>query len=244
MSEIARFFSEVTANVQALKADKDLQALARMWLRAIGPYRYVYNFTWWDRPILQHPQDLMALQELIFKIKPDVIIETGIAHGGSLVFHASMLELLGGDRFVIGIDIDIRAHNRSEIEAHPMMKRLRLYEGSSIDPAMVKRVHDIAVGKRVMLCLDSNHTHDHVLGELRAYAPLVPKGSYAIVFDTVIEDLPDTFNADRPWGVGNNPRTAVNAYLKECPRFEIDDDIDAKLLISAAPRGYLRCVQD
>src|SRR5437868_7925591 len=198
MSEAARFFAEVLGNVEALKADKDLQALARIWLRAIGPYRYVYNFTWWGRPIIQHPQDVMAMQELAFRIRPDVIIETGIAHGGSVIFHASMLELLGGERFVIGIDIDIRAHNRSEIEAHPMVKRIRLIEGSSIDPAVVERVREAAAGKRVLLYLDSNHTHDHVLRELRAYAPLVPKGSYAVVFDTVIEDLPAVVSTRRP----------------------------------------------
>jgi cephalosporin hydroxylase len=244
MSEVASFFSEVRANVDALKADKDLQALSRMWIRAIGPYRYVYNFTWWGRPIIQHPQDVMAMQELVFQIKPDVIIETGVAHGGSLIFHASMLELLGGERFVIGIDIDIRAHNRAEIEAHPMMKRIRLIAGSSIDPAVVRGVREAAAGKRVLLCLDSNHTHEHVLAELRAYAPLVPKGSYAVVFDTLIEDLPASFSTGRPWGPGNNPKTAVNAYLEECSRFVADDDIDAKLLISVAPKGYLRCVQD
>ena len=244
MSEVARFFSEVQTNIEALRADKDLQALSRMWIRAIGPYRYVYNFTWWGRPILQHPQDLMAMQELVLRIEPDVIIETGVAHGGSVIFHASMLELLGGDRFVMGIDVDIRAHNRAEIEAHPMMKRIRLIEGSSVDPAVVARVGHAVAGKCVLVSLDSNHTHDHVLAELRAYGPLVTKGSYAIVFDTLIDDLPASFSTGRPWGPGNNPKTAVNAYLKESNRFVPDDQIDAKLLISAAPGGYLRCVQD
>lgn len=243
MSEVARFFAEVAGNIQGLKADPDLRALSRMWARAVGPHKYAYNFTWMGRPIIQVPQDVMAMQELIFRVRPEVIVETGIAHGGSLVFHASMLELLGGDGFVLGVDVDIRAHNRREIDAHPMRRRIRMLEGSSIDPAVVKQVHEAAAGRRVLVALDSNHTHDHVLAELRAYSPLVHEGSYLVVFDTLIEDLPASFSEGRPWGPGDNPKTAVAAFLKESDRFAPDDDLDAKLQISVAPGGYLRCLR-
>lgn len=243
MSEVARFFAEVASNVEGLKADPDLRALSRMWARAVGPHKYTYNFTWMGRPIIQVPQDVMAMQELIFRVRPEVIVETGIAHGGSLVFHASMLELLGGDGVVIGVDVDIRAHNRREIDAHPMRRRICMLEGSSIDAELVRQVHAATKGRRALVALDSNHTHDHVLAELRAYAPLVHEGSYLVVFDTLIEDLPACFSEGRPWGPGDNPKTAVRAFLAEQDRFVVDEDIDAKLQISVAPGGYLRCVK-
>lgn len=243
MSEVARFFAEVASNIEGLRSDPDLRALSRMWARAVGPHRYSYNFTWMGRPILQVPQDVMAMQELIFRVRPDVVVETGIAHGGSLAFYASMLELLGGDRFVLGVDVDIRPHNRREIDAHPMRPRIRMLEGSSIDPAIVREVQEATRGRKVLAALDSNHTHEHVLAELRAYAPLVEEGSYLVVFDTLIEDLPASFSSGKPWGPGCNPKTAVRAFLDECDRFVPDEDIDAKLQISVAPGGYLRCVR-
>jgi cephalosporin hydroxylase len=223
----------------------DLQALSRIWLREVTPHKYAHNFTWLGRPIIQVPQDIMAMQELIWRIQPAAIVETGIAHGGSLIFYASMLELLGGDGFVIGVDIDIRAHNRREIERHPMFKRIRLLEGSSVAPEVVGEVKQ-AVGSvaPVLLVLDSKHTREHVLAELQAYTPLVGKGSYAVVFDTAIEDLPEHLIQDRPWKKGNSPKSAVVEFLETTKRFEIDHDMDAKLLISVAPHGYLRCVQD
>jgi cephalosporin hydroxylase len=243
MSEVARFFAEVASNVEGLKGDPDLRALSRIWARAVGAHKYAYNFTWMGRPIIQVPQDVMAMQELIFRVRPDVIVETGIAHGGSLVFHASMLELLGGDGIVVGVDVDIRAHNRREIEAHAMRKRIRMIQGSSVDPGVVAEVFAMAEGKRVLVALDSNHTHDHVLAELYAYAPLVHEGSYVVVFDTLIEDLPASFSDGKPWGPGDNPRTATRAFLAEQDRFVVDEDMDAKLQISVAPGGYLRCVR-
>ncbi|UOO12018.1 MULTISPECIES: cephalosporin hydroxylase family protein [unclassified Synechocystis] len=188
----------------------------------------------------------MAMQELIWSIQPDLIIETGIAHGGSLIFSASMLELnaiSGGpqDAEVLGIDIDIRQHNREAIEAHPMVKRISMIQGSSIAPEIIEQVKAKAEGKqKILVCLDSNHTHDHVLAELEAYAPLTSVGSYCVVFDTVVEDLPDEMFGDRPWGVGNNPKTAVWEYLKTHPEFEIDKSIQHKLLITVAPDGYLK----
>lgn len=190
------------------------------------------------------------MQELIWSIQPDLIIETGIAHGGSLIFSASMLELnaaCGGPpkAEVLGLDIDIRAHNREAIEAHPMFKRISMIQGSSIAPEIIEQVRAKAAGKRrVMVCLDSNHTHDHVLAELKAYAPLTSVGSYCVVFDTAIEEVPAEMSADRPWGPGNNPKTAVWEFLKTTDRFEIDQEIPNKLLITVAPDGYLRCVKD
>lgn len=210
--------------------------------------QYSYNFSWLGRPIIQYPQDIMAMQELIWSIQPDLIIETGIAHGGSLIFSASMLELnaaCGGpkDAEVIAIDIDIRKHNRDEIESHPMFKRISMIEGSSIAPEIIAQVEGKTINKKkILVCLDSNHTHDHVLAELEAYAPMVSKNSYCVVFDTIIEDLPTDIFIDRPWGAGNNPKTAVWEYLKSHPKFEIDNNIDNKLLISVAPDGYLKRV--
>lgn len=203
--------------------------------------KYSYNFSWMGRPIIQYPQDIIAMQEIIWKVKPDLIIETGIAHGGSLVFSASMLELLGNDGQVLGVDIDIREHNREEIEKHPMSKRITMIEGSSIDKDIVEQVYEFAKGrKKILVCLDSMHTHDHVLKELEYYSPLVTKDSYLIVFDTIIEDLPDDSFCDRPWGKGNNPKTAVWEFLTTTDHFEIDKQMQNKLLITVAPDGYLK----
>lgn len=231
--------------IDAMRQDKDLQHVTREWFDAASRHEYSYHFTWLGRPIIQFPQDIVALQEIIWSVQPRVIVETGIARGGSLIFYASMLELLGRDGLVVGVDIDIRPHNRTEIQHHPMMKRIRLIEGSSIDPAIVLRVREI-VGDRspVLVMLDSNHTHDHVYKELLAYSPLVTKGSYLVAFDTVIELLPERFFADRPWSRGDNAMTAVKAFLQETHRFEVDRAIQDKLLITVAPDGYLRCVKD
>jgi cephalosporin hydroxylase len=208
--------------------------------------KYSYNFTWMGRPIIQYPQDIVAMQELIWAIQPDLILETGIAHGGSLIFSAAMLELnaaCGGppDAYVLGIDIDIRPHNRAAIEAHPMARRIQMIQGSSIEAATIAIAGQHAQGKsRVLVCLDSNHTHEHVLAELQAYAPLTTVGSYCVVFDTIVEDLPGDMYPDRPWGPGNNPKTAVHEYLKSHPEFAIDESIFNKLLISVAPDGFLK----
>nr|WP_263012667.1 cephalosporin hydroxylase family protein [Laspinema sp. D3d] len=229
-----------------MSGDRDIQALSRIWSRETNQNRYTYNFSWLGRPIIQYPQDIVAMQELIWGVQPDLIIETGIAHGGSLIFSASMLELneiCGGpqEAEVLGIDIDIRPHNREAIQAHPMFKRISMIQGSSIAPEIIEQVKAKAVNKKkILVSLDSNHTHDHVLAELEAYAPLVSVGSYCIVFDTLIEDLPDEMFGDRPWGKGNNPKTAVWEYLKTHPEFEIDKIIPHKLLITVAPDGYLK----
>ncbi len=206
--------------------------------------KYSYHFSWLGRPIIQFPQDVLAIQEIIWSVKPDLVIETGIAHGGSLILSASLLELLGGDRRVVGVDIEIRSHNRAAIEAHPLFHRITLIEGSSTDPEVAARIAWLAAGRRTLVLLDWNHTHDHVLNELRLYSPLVKTGSYIVVFDTIIEHLPDDFFPDRPWGHGNNPQTAVAELLEQNERFRIDGDLEAKLVITAAPGGYLKCVRD
>lgn len=242
MSSESEFRQMVSDNVAGLRDDDAMKAQSLAWLLRSAERRYSYNFRWMGRPIIQYPQDMLAMQEILWDVKPDLIVETGIAHGGSLVYYASLCELMGHGE-VLGIDIDIRAHNREAIEAHPMSRRIRMIEGSSIDPAVVARVHQLAAGKRVLVVLDSNHTHAHVLAELEAYAPLVAPGSYCVVFDTVVEDMPPDAFPDRPWGVGDNPKTAVRTFLARDDRFEVDRDIEAKIQITVAPEGYLRRVR-
>ena len=227
-----------------MQADPEVKELRHKLLHAVLKYKYSYNFTWFGRPIIQIPDDVMAIQELILCLKPDLIIETGVAHGGSLVFSASMLELLGKGK-AIGIEIDIRPDNKKAIETHPLAGRLQLIQGSSTDETVIRQVRNLAEGKKpVLVMLDSNHTHEHVLRELEMYSPLVTNGGYLVVLDTVIEDLPDDAFPDRPWGKGNNPKTAVWEFLEKNKRFVIDKDIENKLLISAAPDGYLKCIGD
>ena len=250
------FQKEVEQRIAAIAADQPLRESAAAFMQASTLPKYSYNFSWQGRPIIQYPQDMVAMQELIWQVKPDLIIETGIAHGGSLIFSASLLALLdmcdaieAGQLFdpkvsrrkVLGIDIDIRAHNRAAIEAHPMASRIQMIEGSSIAAEIIEQVHGVAGQySRVLVCLDSNHTRDHVLSELQAYAPLTSKDSYCVVFDTMIEDLPKALFPDRPWGPGNNPKAAVWEYLKTHPEFEIDKSIPDKLLITVAPDGFLK----
>jgi cephalosporin hydroxylase len=243
------FDEEVQARIADNGRNRPLRSAASTFMRESTQPKYSYNFSWLGRPIIQYPQDIVAMQELIWALQPDLVVETGIAHGGSLILWASLLELnaaCGGpqEARVLGVDIDIRAHNRTAIEAHPMVKRITMIEGSSVDPVVVNQVQDAAADReRVMVCLDSNHTHAHVLAELEAYAPLTSVGSYCVVFDTVIEDLPAGIFPDRPWGPGDNPKTAVNEYLKSHTEFEVDRRMDDKLLISVAPSGYLRRIR-
>lgn len=231
-------------HIREMARDTELRQRALDLVTWTLKYKYSYNFSWMDRPIIQFPADILALHKIIWTVTPNLIIETGVAHGGSLVFCASMLELLGGDGRVVGVDIEIREHNRRALEAHPMFGRITLVEGSSTDDAVVDRVRALAADcPRVLVVLDSMHTHDHVLRELELYAPLVSRGSYLIVFDTIIEDLPpDTF-PDRPWGPGNNPKTAVREFLQRTDRFEVDRELEDSLLITSAPEGFLRCVK-
>ena len=246
---MTNFENEVRERITKVPDNTELNKITKSFLDSTIECQYSYNFFWLGRPIIQYPQDIVAMQELIWSIQPDLIIETGIAHGGSLIFSASILELnaiCGGcqNAEVLGIDIDIREHNRKAIESHPMFKRISMIQGSSISSEIIEQVKAKAEGKqKILVLLDSNHTHDHVLAELEAYAPLTSVDSYCVVFDTVVEDLSDEMFNDRPWGVGDNPKTAVWEYLKSHPEFEIDKSIQHKLLITVAPDGYLKRVR-
>jgi cephalosporin hydroxylase len=256
VNRLNEFKEEVVNRVDAMSRNDRLHADAAEFMRTSMRCQYPYNFSWMSRPIIQYPQDMVAMQELIWRVRPDLIIETGIAHGGSLIFSASMLALLDmadaiesgatldpgkANRKALGIDIDIRAHNRAAIEAHPMASRIQMIQGSSIAPEVVAQVRDIAAGyQHVLVCLDSHHTHAHVLAELQAYAPLTSVGSYCVVFDTIVEDLPADMFPDRPWGPDDNPKTAVREYLKTHKEFEIDKSIQHKLVITLVPDGFLR----
>ena len=236
-----QFRDECRDEIALQGTDARLRDLSRAWLNASARTKYSYHFEWMGRPIIQYPQDMLAMQEIIWRVKPEIIVETGIAHGGSLVFYASILELVGQGE-VLGIDIDIRAHTRAAIEDHPMARRIRLVQGSSIDAAIADVARQAAAGKRTLVVLDSNHTHDHVAAELKLYAPLTSVGSYCVVMDTVVEDMPEGSFPNRPWGQGNNPKTAVLEFIKDHPEFQIDHEVDNKLMVSVAPSGYLRRV--
>tara|TARA_B110000967_G_C18836763_1_gene537156 strand:- start:563 stop:1303 length:741 start_codon:yes stop_codon:yes gene_type:complete len=246
MNEIEKFNFEKENNI---KKQSEKRNLGIDFINKTVDTQYTYNFSWLGRPIIQYPQDIVAMQELIWKVKPDLIIETGIAHGGSLIFMSSMLVMLEAcgeieNGKVLGIDIDIRDHNKKAIHDHPMSKNITMFEGSSISDSTIKRVKNFAKkSKKTLVILDSNHTHDHVLAELEAYASLVSINSYCVVFDTVIEDMPDNSFPNRPWGKENNPKTAVLKYLKTHSEFEIDESIQNKYLITVAPQGYLKKVK-
>jgi len=247
VDEVQKFINDRVERVKLNETNSSLVEAAHTFVVESVKPQYSYNFSWMGRPVIQYPQDMIAMQEIIWDIKPDLIIETGIAHGGSLIYYASLLEMLSfsgfGDGKVLGIDIDIREHNRKEIESHPMYKNIDMIQGSSISQEVIEQVKKKAEGKeRVLVILDSNHTHQHALEELIAYAPLVSKGSYCVVFDSLIEDMPADSYPDRPWGPGDNPKTAVWEYIKTHPEFEIDKSIQNKLLITVAPDGYLKRV--
>lgn len=244
MDPIEEFKMQRVNRIALNGTNKALQQATEAFNVESNKAQYSYNFSWMGRPIIQYPQDMIAMQEIIWNIQPDLIIETGIAHGGSLIYYASILELIGKGE-VLGIDIDIRSHNRIEIEKHPMFKRIKMIEGSSISNEIATKVKEIAKGKeRILVCLDSNHTHEHVLQELKLYSPLVSINSYIVVFDTIVEDLPEGyFSQKRPWGISNNPKTAVDEFLKGNQSFEIDRSVDNKLLISVAPGGYLKRIK-
>ena len=230
--------------INAMSRDVHIKNLTYQWFLKSFDYEYSYHFNWLGRPIIQYPADIIAIQEIIWKVKPDLIIETGIARGGSLIFSASILELIGNGK-VLGIDIKIREENRVEIEKHPLSKRIHMLQGSSISRNVMKNVNQfVSNKKRVLVILDSNHSHNHVLKELKFYSSLVRKGSYLIVMDTIIEDMPERFFKNKPWGKGDNPKTAINKFLKNNSRFRIDPSIEKKLLITVAPGGYLKCTKN
>lgn len=254
---MTEFEKEIVQRTKKISNNKILNDLSSRFMDESIIPKYSYNFQWLGRPIIQYPQDIVAMQEIIWRVKPDLIIEVGIAHGGSLILSASLLAMLDlseridenyepkkSNRKVLGVDIDIRSHNRVAIESHPMFNWIEMIEGSSISSDVVGKVKNIAEKyNNILVCLDSNHTHEHVLEELRAYANLASVGSYCVVFDTMIEDVPASVFPDRPWGPGDNPKTAVHEYLKEESNFQIDNSIHQKLLISAAPDGYLKRIK-
>ena len=242
MDPIKQFELERAEAIKAMGEDQELRQKSLDWMLHADKYKYTYNYSWMGRPIIKYPNDILILQEMIWKLKPDYIVETGIAHGGSIIFSASMLELLGHGE-VIAVDIDIRKHNRDEIEKHPMNKRITMIEGSSIDPEIVNAIKEKVKGKKVLVCLDSNHTHEHVLEELRMYSDMVNVDSYIVCPDTFVEYFPKGYCNDRPWDVGNNPMTALIAFLKEDDRFIIDKDIDNKLMITEGFDGYLKRIK-
>ena len=246
MSRIMDEFEERNRqHIARMAADTQLHELSRRWLVQSLEHEYSYHFRWMGLPIIQYPQDIVAIQEIIWSVRPEVVIETGIARGGSLVFYASLLQLIGGTGAVIGVEVDLRPDNRRAIDAHPLRSRIQIIDGSSVSAEVAGRVRE-AVGQRrpVLVILDSNHTHDHVLRELELYSGLVTRGSYLIVLDTIVELLPEASRADRPWSRGNSPLSAVQEFLRSSDRFEVDHDLDAKLQLSMAPSGYLRCVRD
>jgi cephalosporin hydroxylase len=239
--KIKQFFAERDKAIDEMASDAEFRSQSEAWFQTSIRHQYSYNFTWLGRPIIQYPQDIVAMQELIWKTRPDIIVETGVAHGGSLILYASLLQMLGEQGRVLGIDIDIRDHNRQAIESHPMGRHIDLLEGSSVSEETLRQVREHVKDKqRVTVVLDSNHTHDHVLEELELYSPLVSPGCYLVVFDTVVEDLPVDTSAGRPWSPGNNPKTAVHEFLKNNDSFEIDYSIQNKLLLTVAPDGFLR----
>lgn len=268
MNRYQQFREECAKEVAQQAEDQTLRAATRTWMDLANAAKYSYHFQWLGRPVIQYPQDIVVLQELIWEVQPTVILETGIAHGGSLILSASMLALLDytdaarlgtpllpkeSKRRVIGVDIDIREHNRAAIEQHPLSHLITMIEGSSTESTIVEQVRRlIRPDDRVLVCLDSNHTHEHVLAELQAYAPLTSKGSYCAVFDTVIEFLPSDSFGDRKWGRGDNPLTAVRSYLAELSSakrvgtdgqpltFEIDQSVANRALITVAPDGFLK----
>lgn len=239
MNDSEAFKKDGEREVAAMAADPELRSAARKLMDLANAKKYSYHFTWLGLPIIQYPQDMVAMQEIVWRTRPEVIVETGVARGGSLIYYASLLAMLGRGE-VIGVDIDIRPHNRQAIESHPLADRIRLVQGSSIGQEVIDAVLSRVGNRRALVVLDSNHTHAHVLAELRAYAGLVPPGGYLVVMDTVIEDLPPDAFPDRPWKVGDNPKTAVAAFLAERSDFEVDQHIEGKLLLTVAPGGYLR----
>lgn len=242
----AEFREQSLRKAERMGGDRELFARSMEVLRHADTHDYSYMWTWMGVPIIQMPADTMATQEVIWSCKPDIIIETGVARGGSVLFMASMLELIGKGK-VLGVDIEVRSHNRETIEQHPMAKRVTLIEGPSTTEETLARVRkEIPAGASVMAILDSDHSRDHVLAELRAYAPFVTKGQYLVVADTwlhFVEPEQAPKNRSQFLARGNEPFAAREAFLKETDRFEPDPVINGKLILSSSPGGYLRCTK-
>tara|TARA_A100001035_G_C27713976_1_gene468586 strand:- start:176 stop:922 length:747 start_codon:yes stop_codon:yes gene_type:complete len=243
--EISSFYKERTASLKDIQNDKELKKKSIEWMIAADKYKYTYNFSWMGRPIIKYPADMIVQQELMWNLRPDLIIETGIAHGGSIIFSASMMKMMGIKGEVIGVDIDIREHNRSLIEDHPMSDIIEMYEGSSIDINIIKKIKEKAdKHKTILVILDSCHSHEHVFNELLLYSQFVTKNSYIILPDTFIEFFPKGYYAkNRPWDKGNNPYTALKSFLKSNDNFIIDKDLSSKACITETIDGYLKKIK-
>jgi cephalosporin hydroxylase len=232
-------------SADSMAADEKLQRDALDVLVRADHYRWIHQTTWMGEPVLNLPQDMFALQEIIFKTRPKYVVEIGVAWGGSLLFYATLLEMLGGEK-AIGVDLFIPDDLRQRLMSHGRLsERICLINGSSIEHDTFQQVSSLLGNSRdVMIFLDSFHTHDHVLQELRLYSPLVGKGQYLVCGDTIVQDIPAQEHRQRPWGPGNNPKTAVEAFLKENDRFEVDLEIENKLLLTCNPGGFLKCIRD
>ena len=253
-NKIKKFKKEKKNRIKSYK-NSDLENYAKTFFKESIIDKYSYNFTWMNLPIIQYPQDILKLQEIIWKIKPDLVIETGVAHGGSIILSASLLRMIDYDDFIsgkkniskrksIGIDIDIRKHNLNEIKKNPYFNVIHLLEGSSISTRIKRKVYKIAKNfKKILLLLDSNHTHKHVLKELEFYTPLISKGSYCIVYDTFINDLENSLFKNKHWSKQKNPKTAVIEFLRKNKNFKIDTQINNQLLITSARDGYLKKIK-
>ena len=227
-----------------MSSDHELKKKSIDWMLHADKYKYTYNYRWMGIPIIKFPNDIVALQEIIWKVKPDIIIETGIAHGGSLLFSATMMELIGNQGKVIGVDIDIRKHNRIEIEKSKFNKNIVMLEGSSVSQKIIKKIKNyIKQGSKVMVFLDSNHTYSHVKKEIEIYSKLVTKNSYLVVEDTFTEFFPKNYFSNRPWDVGNNPIIAIREFLKKNKKFKIDKNLNDKLSITETFDGYLKKIK-
>jgi len=216
--------NEGCTETHAIGTPEAFSIISKAWLRSGWDTKYVYSFSWLGRPIIQLPEDMLRIQEVIFELKPDVIIETGVAHGGSLVFYAGLFKAMGKGR-VIGVDIEIRPHNRQAIEAHPLFDAITLVEGSSIEPHIVKTVKALVQPReKVIVMLDSNHTKAHVLAELEAYSDLVSVGSYIVAADGIMGDLVGAPRSENDWD-WNNPKAAAEAFLKSNANFIMEDPV-------------------
>ena len=245
-NELEIFWNEKNKNIEEMGKDKSFFKKTIDWMVHADKYKYTYNFTWMGQPIIKTPADMVVLQEIMWQVKPDLVIETGIAHGGSIIFSASMMSMMGFDGEVVAVDIDIREHNRQLIEKHPMYGRITMYEGDSTDISVINKILIHVEGKkRVMVILDSNHAHEHVLKELEIYSKFVTQDSYIILPDTFIEFFPKGhYSKDRPWDVGNNPYTAMMSFLDtdEGSKFQVQKEWSSKAMITESFDGYLKKV--
>ena len=255
---VSIFTKECKEEINKQSQDQLFLKLSQNWMNQSWKHKYTYHFNWLGRPIIQMPQDILALQEIIWTIKPDLIIETGIAHGGSLCLTASLLALLELEeiknnsinqdqikkRKVIGIDIDIRQHNRELIENHFLSDKIEMIESSSVNKGTFNKIKSLSKDySNILVMLDSNHTESHVLEELNLYSSLISKNSYCIVFDTIVEKMDSEFSKNRPWNKKNSPQSAIQKFLKRNNNFVVDKTIDKKIILSMAPGGFLKKIK-